>query len=235
MTQTTTINNDTIVTTTTNYSTDNGTNANGGGSNNANQGEPSDGSGGGDGDDGDSDDGTASGGGDCDTPPITTGDPVMGMVATQAWHTRCAVEAGNAAKVTGDVGDCSEPFTVDGNNANAHQLRALRAEICKGDSNGNGQPDYLELDGEYQGDPEEGEGPNGTTDEFTFGPDMLDQGGLLGGGGSCPSLGAIDFGFFGSIDFDSFPYWCNLVSIMRAVVLLVGAFTALRLLMGDSF
>jgi hypothetical protein len=52
------------------------------------------------------------------------------MVATQAWATRCAVEAGNTATVTGDVGDCSAAFTVEGTTANAEKLRAMRVQIC---------------------------------------------------------------------------------------------------------
>src|SRR5690606_25914141 len=80
-------------------------------------------------DDGKSEDGSASGGEDCDNAPIVS-DPMLGMIATQAWATRCAVKAGNSAKVTGDVGDCKTEFTVEGDHAAAQQLRAMRAAIC---------------------------------------------------------------------------------------------------------
>ena len=114
----------------TNYNTFHGTNAGP-----TNQGEGGDG----DGEEGEEgEEGTSTGGTNCETPPVTTGDPVGGMIATQAWSTRCATEAGNAAKVTGDVSNCAQPFSVEGTNANAVQLRAMRAQLCNGDENGNG-------------------------------------------------------------------------------------------------
>jgi len=113
-----------ITTTTTNYVTTNGTNAG-----TSNNGEPADGSGTAPDDDGTS----ASGGGDCDTPPVVSGDVALNMVATQTWATRCAVEAGNAANATGDIADCNSSFSVEGNNANALKLRAMRKEICPGE------------------------------------------------------------------------------------------------------
>ena len=120
--QKTTATTNNTTTTTTNYTTVHGTNAG-----SKNQGEKGDGSG--DGKEQDPDKNTASGGTDCDTKPIVS-DPAFEMIANQAWATRCAVEAGNAAKVTGDIGDCSAPYTVEGTNANAEKLRGLRAQIC---------------------------------------------------------------------------------------------------------
>ena len=35
----------------------------------------------------------ASGGGDCTSPPVVTGDAALGMIARQTWYTRCAIEA----------------------------------------------------------------------------------------------------------------------------------------------
>lgn len=109
-------------TTTTNYTTIFGTNAGP-----KNQGEKNDGSG--DGKEQDPDKNTASGGEDCERRPIVS-DPAFEMIANQAWATRCAVEAGNAADVTGDIEKCDQPFTVNGDNANAVKLRAMRAQIC---------------------------------------------------------------------------------------------------------
>ena len=109
-------------TTTTNYKTVHGTNAGP-----KNQGEKGDGSG--EGKEQDPDKNTASGGEDCDRKPIVS-DPAFEMIANQAWATRCAVEAGNAADITGDIEKCDQPFTVKGDNANAEQLRAMRAQIC---------------------------------------------------------------------------------------------------------
>lgn len=122
VTVTTTHNNTTITTTTTNFGTQDGTDAD----------NQRDGSAEGE------DSGSASGGGDCGGPPVVS-DPALAMIATQAWATRCAVEAGNTAAVTGDVGDCASPFSVEGDNANAAQLRAMRVQICgslDADSNG---------------------------------------------------------------------------------------------------
>lgn len=109
-------------TTTTNYKTVHGTNAGA-----KNQGETGDGSG--EGKEQDPEKNTASGGEDCDRKPIVS-DPAFEMIATQAWATRCAVELGNTAKITGDIADCSAPFSVEGDTANAAKLRGMRAQIC---------------------------------------------------------------------------------------------------------
>lgn len=172
---------------------------------------------------------SASGGGDCKTPPVVTGDQALGMVATQAWATRCAVEAGNSTKVTGDIGDCKSAFTVEGDNAQAHQLRAMRAERC-----GDGPEWGKAKDGEGStADPHEGaEGKDGPgTWSLKVGTDMLDTSGFLGG--SCPTLGTIDLGRFGQFSFDSVSWWCPLIAAMRGVMLLIGAFIAIRLLLGE--
>src|SRR5690606_15311872 len=108
--------NPTTTTTIINYGTEFGTDAKP-----DNSGEPADGSGSPSGGDEDGDGTSAEGGGDCSVPPIVNGDAALNMVANQAWATRCAVEAGNAASVTGDVGDCKSPFTVEGSSANAEQ------------------------------------------------------------------------------------------------------------------
>lgn len=228
---TTTVNNNTSntssTTTTTNYKTANGTNASGG-SSAGDAGEPGDGSG-----SGENGEGTgASGGANCEEAPVVTGDAALGMVATQSWATRCAVEAGNAAKVTGVVDDCTQPFSVEGTNANALKLRAMRKQLCKDDANGNGKSDWTEKDGTEEGGTDNDNGNMGIGFKGVS-SDLLDLSGFGSGGSSCPSLGSIDVGFFGVWNFDAERWWCNLVSIMRAVILLVGAFTAIRILMGE--
>jgi hypothetical protein len=217
VTTTTNVTNNT--TTTTNYTTTNGTNANGGkAQGTGNDGEKGDGS---------EDGPTASGGGDCNSKPIVNGDAALDMVATQSWATRCAVEAGSAAKVTGDVGDCASAFSVEGTSPVAHQLRAMRKQLCV-------QPDWTK---KGEGDPSS-EVDNGNAADgpglwgLDLGTDVLDTGGFMGGG-TCPQLPSFSFGEFTTIDFNEMPWFCNLVAIMRAVLLLVGAFIALRLLMGD--
>lgn len=210
---TTTTNNTTVNTTTQNYGTENGTNAD-------NQGAPGT-EGGGD-DDG-KDETSASGGGDCKAPPVVSGDAALNMVANQAWATRCAVEAGNTAKVTGDVGDCASPFVVEGTNANAVKLRALRAQIC-----GENQPGWTKGDGpQIPGD----DGDEPTTKQGWISADLLDTSDLIGGG-TCPAFTiTIAAKTFTTAEL---PYWCNALVILRSLILLFGAYTAIRVLLGDS-
>ena len=178
--------------------------------------------------------GTYDGGGDCDTQPVVTGDPILAGLVMQAWATRCAVESGNAVTSTGEIGDCKSEWTISGppGDANVEKLKGIRAEICGDDGNGDGQPDWTE--GDKPADPGEGEEgdepapPSG----LSIGTDLLDMDGILGGAASCPELGTLDFGPFGQFDLNSFPAWCDLVQVMRAIVLLMAAFTAIKILMG---
>jgi len=55
---------------------------------------------------------SASGGGDCNTPPIVNGSPALAQVAFQTWKTRCALEANNSTGgVVGGLGDLYTPST----------------------------------------------------------------------------------------------------------------------------
>jgi hypothetical protein len=177
--------------------------------------------------DGDGEDGTASGGGDCKTPPITTGDPVLGMVATQAWSTRCAVEAGNAAKVTGDVGDCDSPFTVEGTNANAEQLRAMRAQICpKEGAGGDGTTDQSGLGGE-----DDGQGNGFVKEGEEFGADGLDDEGL-GFSRACPTMPAVSV-FGTSVKFDN-SVMCDWLELGGLFVMVLAALASLKIMAGGT-
>lgn len=207
-----------IVTTTQNHTTEQGTNAGTG-----KDGEPGDGSGAPDGK-GDDDKGTADGGGDCDSRPIIRGgDPVIAMVADQAWATRCAVEAGNAAKVTGDVGDCKSDFSVEGDNANAHQLRAMREQIC-----GEGERAERTGDGDALGSAAgELESEFGENVFGSFGGDG--QGinpNWLGFGGGCPVI-SIDMGPLGT--FQPPPMFCSVVAALALLFQLVAMVWALQI------
>ncbi|MEN4903343.1 hypothetical protein [Luteimonas sp. TWI1437] len=207
-------------TTTTNYTTIHGTNAGSG-----NQGRPDDASTDTDDDD---DKGSASGGGDCDSRPIVS-DPMLEMVATQAWATRCAVEAGNAVKVSGDVGDCEAAFHVEGDDANAVKLRAMRAEIC-----GENQPEWTKGDAPaVPGGEDDGEDvENATRFGLRVGPSLLDESDLVGGG-TCPQM---SFSLMGSaIGTQDVPQWCDIVRVMRALILIFGAYTALQILLGKQY
>ena len=108
----------------------------------------------------------------------------------------------------------------------------MRAQICNEDKDGDGQPDWTKPDGEEGGDPDEDGDGDAEVKGVSVGTDVLDTSGFFGGG-SCPSLGTLDFGTFGSFSLDSEPWFCTLVSLMRGVLLLVGAFIALRILTGD--
>jgi len=215
-------------------STTNTTTYNNQGTPNGNQPTPGDGSGAGQGGsngngNGSSGEGqgsgnTGSGGGDCSSPPVTGGDPVLGIIAKQTWATRCAAEKANAAKVTGDIGDCAAAFSVEGDSVQANQLRAQRAQLCAGKP-GQGQGSSGDV---HQG-AEDAEGPGKWT--WKFDDDLIDKTGF--GGGSCPQLGTVDFGRFGAVSLDGQTWWCPLVAAMRAVMLLLGMFISFRIVFGD--
>ncbi|HGM7333929.1 TPA: hypothetical protein ACKQCJ_000209 [Stenotrophomonas maltophilia] len=197
---------------------------------NGNQPTPGDGSGpgaggsNGNGEQGEGNGNSASGGGDCGSPPATSGDPILGMIAMQTWATRCATEKSNSAKVTGDVGNCDAAFVVEGDSIQANQLRAQRAQLCNGKP-GSGQGNA--------GNPHEGaedvDGPGKWS--WKFDDKLIDKTGF--GGGSCPQLGTIDFGRFGTVSLDGQTWWCPLVSALRAVMLLLGMFISFRIVFGD--
>ncbi|WP_414485938.1 hypothetical protein [Stenotrophomonas maltophilia] len=167
---------------------------------------------------------TATGGGNCASPPATGGDPILGMIAMQTWATRCAAEKANGGKVTGDVGNCEAPFSVEGDTVQANQLRAQRAQLCAGRP-GEGQGST--------GNPHEGaedaDGPGKWS--WKFDESVIDKSGF--GGGSCPQLGTLDFGRFGTVSLDGQTWWCPLIAAMRTVMLLLGMFISFRVVFGD--
>lgn len=210
----------TTTTTTTNYQTQYGTNPGTG-----DQGAPADGSGGDEGGEGDSESGSVDGGGDCDSPPIVRGgDPVQAAVVNQTWATRCAVKAGNAAKVTGDVGDCKSPFTVEGDNANAVKLRAMREQICKEGERAENQGISDGLEGSI----------NAMESEFTsiFGDGSGQGAGSIsttryGGGGSCPAI-SIEIPWGGT--WVPPPVFCDVIAALRLLFLAITTIVALRII-----
>lgn len=168
---------------------------------------------------------SAGGGGDCKTPPTTSGDPILGMIASQTWATRCATEKGNSGTVTGDVGNCDAAFSVTGDSLQANQLRAQRAQLCSGKP-GSGEGN--------NGNPHEGaeevDGPGKWS--WKFDEKLIDTSGF--GGGSCPQFGTVDLGRFGSVSLDNTTWWCQLVAAIRTVMLLVGMFVSFRIVFGDA-
>lgn len=100
---------------------------------------------------------TSGGGGDCNTPPSSTGDPILAQIAFQTWATRCAVEG------TANQGSGTGTGTGDGKSA----LDQLRAEAAGLDQSlGDGDASDAWIDGPGVGD--------------------LDTSGL-GFGGTCPA------------------------------------------------
>lgn len=235
VTTTTTTNNTTTTTVVVNYTTTNGTNA-GGGSGSGDKGTGDITNPGGGGNDtgggsgtGNGDGTSASGGTDCKTPPVVQGDAALNMVSKQAWETRCAVEAANAAKVTGNINDCKQPFTVEGTNANAVKLRAMRKQVCPMEG------ETMTSDG--------GEGAEeGDTDVFGEGTTVdgssLDSGGWTGAGGSCPGLvvsangnGPLSSGFMTHLASPP-PAWCQFVSWAYFIVVTFATVTGIFIIGG---
>lgn len=220
-TTTTTTNNTTTTVTTVTNGTTNGTKP---------PGTPGQGPGGGGDPDADDKPKTATGGGDCDTPPIVTGDAHLAMVATQTWATRCAVKAGNTAKVTGDVADCKAAFTVEGDNANAEQLRALRKTYCGAEGKVETDVSTMkgfasDLDSEIAG--MEGEHTSIFAEGTGIGALSL---GRYGGGGGCPDM-SVTIPGVGA--WAPPPQFCDIVAALRLLFLAVATIWALQIVRGD--
>lgn len=171
---------------------------------------------------------SASGGGDCDTPPVVEGDAALGMIAKQAWETRCALEKiGEGAKVTGDVGDCDSPFTVEGDDASAKELRAMRAQICPGgDAAKNGDGDAIDWSGIDGPDSAEG---LGLIVEKEIGADGLDTIGL-GFSRTCPVMPQVTV-FGNVIQFDN-SVMCDWLELGGQILLILSALVSVRILAG---
>jgi hypothetical protein len=221
----------TIVTTTTNWKTNDNTNA-------------------GPNDDGVPDDGAPDGGteggsegsvtddGTCDNAPqVSGGDPLLANIIYQTWGTRCAARDANAVTSTGDINDCSQPFTVGpakaggdvSKDANVQKLKALRAQICGDES---GQPEGGS-DGTYGIGDESGveagllDGLIGAPQEF--GTDGLNVTGY-GWARTCPQFPTVDF--FGTpVDFNNAKL-CDWMHLGGWFVMLIASIVAVRIIGG---
>jgi len=192
---------------------------------------------------------TSGGGGDCGTKPTASGDAILANILFQTWSTRCATEAlvkkGSAVQGGGEGegegasvqdGGCTPQGSVAGFYCSGDPVGCKTAEKlaianCRAqatDADGNGQPDWTqgdspEIPGDGDGDFEE---PEFGINVGTGGLDTSD----LFGGGSCPSF---SFSIFGeAVSTSDIPEWCGMVAIMRAAVLIMGAYLALRILYG---
>lgn len=196
-------------------------------------GTPGKGPGGGGSPEGEGDENTASGGQDCDTPPVVKGDAALGMIATQTWATRCAVEKiDSAATVTGDVGDCKSPFTVEGDNANVHQLRALRAKLC-GDEERIEDDVVSMVDGASAFDAAIADLDIDPSEAFGDGEEGGGIGSIVttrfGGGGACPAITATVAGRTWTTP----PEFCSALAALRLLFIAISTIWALRILGGQ--
>lgn len=182
-------------------------------------------------------DNQASGGGTCDAPPSCKGDGIACAQLFQQWKIRCDTTA--QGKVTGgDVQDCDATIVVQSPDpvANA-QLAVLRKIACNagtgtpggstGDANGNGVADALEGEGSSGESPET---PDAMDFDIGINPDMLDQENIFGGG-TCPNAPSFTI-WTVTISPSSMPYWCQMMAIARALILIFGMWTACQILMG---
>ena len=131
--------------------------------------------------------------------------------------------------------DCAAPPSSTGDKLLAAVIKQqwlVRCGKSKSDEDGDGQPDWTKPGEGDHVDP----GPDEEPDELAtlnISTGLLDTTGMIGGG-SCPSIGAIDIAGLATVSVDAEPWWCPMISLMRAVVLMMAAFTSLKLLMGGS-
>lgn len=186
--------------------------------------------------DGDEKDNQASGGGDCGAPPSCTGDAIACNTNWQVWRLRCT----GSGTVTGDPTNCGAGYSCSGDTIQCAQVALLRVQACKGSEGSGsepgqgsdeGQPDWTK-GAEPARDADNGENEPSAVQRWgiPLSPSLLDREEIFGAG-SCPVLPS--FKIMGvTINPSDFTWWCTLVSVMRAAVLLMGAYTALMILMG---
>ncbi|GEM_PF-1997933 len=138
----------------------------------------------------------------------------------------CNVTLGDATLPSG----CNQPPTCAGDPVSCGILFTTWRTAC----NGGEQPEWTKV----QGDGTEGAGPepeHGPVREAIFDPTArLDQGGF-GGGSSCPSMGTINFkvgSIAHSFNFDSLPWWCDLLFWTRTFNIMLGAFVSVGIILG---
>jgi len=192
-----------------------------------------------------------SGGDSCSSPPSCSGSPIMCGQARIQWRIDCNTRRNN--NISG--GHCSQSGmpTCTGEKCNAMEYSSLLLQwrsACAaeklaakdgaqtgggavGDANGNGVADALEGVGEVTG-PGDGNSDVASAKKWGIGvsTSMIDTSDMFGGG-SCPQPPS--FTVMGAqISGSDLPYFCQVAAIMRALVLLFAAYTALRILMGGN-
>jgi len=151
-------------------------------------------------------------GGTCSAVPTCTGEGCNAMEYAQLmqqWRSACALEKLANKKPGDDQSDGA-------------------------DGNGNGVPDALEGTGEVA-DAGDGQADVDGAKKFGIGvsTNLLSTDNIFGGG-SCPQPPT--FKYMGAtVSGADFPYWCQAMAILRGLILIFGAFTALKILMGWGF
>ena len=195
---------------------------------------------------------TFSGGDDCSSPPSCSGSPIMCGQARIQWRIECNTRRNN--NISG--GQCSQAGTpiCTGEKCNAmeyasllmqwrsacaaEKLAAKDADSGTGtgntDQNGNGVADALEGVGEVTA-PGDGTADVSSAKKWGVGisTNMIDTSNMFGGG-SCPQMPT--FAIMGvTVGGSDVPYFCQFASILRGLILIFAAYTAMRILMGAVF
>lgn len=190
-----------------------------------------------------------SGGDDCTAPPSCSGSPIMCGQARIQWRIDCNTRRNR--NIAG--GTCNAMPICTGEKCDAMEYSQLLMQwrsacaveklLAKGngssttsptDANGNGVADVLEGQGDVTS-PGNGSADVASAKKWGIGvsSSMLDTSDMFGGG-SCPQPPAIVI-MGKSISGSDIPYFCQLAAIMRALILVFGAYLALRILMGGGF
>ncbi|ELC7363562.1 virulence factor TspB C-terminal domain-related protein [Stenotrophomonas maltophilia] len=194
-----------------------------------------------------------SGGDTCESPPSCSGSPIMCGQARIQWRIDCNTRRNN--NISG--GHCSQSGmpTCTGEKCNAMEYTQLLMQwrsACaveklaskqdtpgqggnQGDANGNGVADVLEGRGDVT---PIGDGAADVASAKKWGVGLstsnLDTSNMFGGGGTCPEPPAITI-MGKTVSTADFPYFCRIAAILRALILIFGAYTAIRILMGAAF
>ncbi|MBN4973115.1 hypothetical protein JY404_01500, partial [Stenotrophomonas maltophilia] len=191
-----------------------------------------------------------SGGDTCSSPPSCSGSPIMCGQARIQWRIDCNTRRNN--NISG--GQCSQAGmpTCTGEKCNAMEYAGLLMQwrsacalekLAAGktetpgnntDANGNGVPDALEGTGDVKGLGDSAADVAGAKKwGIGLSTSILDSSNMFGGG-SCPTPPT--FQLMGqTISGADFPFFCQAAAILRALILLFGAYTALKILMGGAF
>ncbi|CAH2708368.1 hypothetical protein NCPPB1935_11440 [Xanthomonas campestris pv. nigromaculans] len=189
---------------------------------------------------------SASGGDSCDVAPSCSGNVIQCLQVKIQWRIDCNTR--RSVNISG--GSCAAMPVCTGDGCKAMEYAQLIQQwksscalekLAKGDKptpgtdptdkNGNGVADALEGSGDAH---EPGDGKEDIDGAKRFGirfsADRLDRENIFGGG-SCPEPPT--FTVMGkTISGGDFPYFCRAAAILRALVLLFGAYTAVKILMG---